>query len=76
MGALGSFHDEVELSCCNHVLNVWDVMEDVSDLGVPYLLLTLVFHIFSSCTHVMSIARIHWMLMQKDFNFVKQALPK
>jgi len=34
MGSLNSFPNEVKLSCSNHVLGFWDVMQKKSDLGL------------------------------------------
>jgi hypothetical protein len=39
MGPLDSFPDEVKLSCGNHVFNIRNVVEDVSNYCVFYLLL-------------------------------------
>jgi hypothetical protein len=70
IGPLDSFPNEIELSCDNHVFNVQNVIEDASDLGVPYLLFLHVCYVDGDGKNTSDA------LIQEDFKFVEQALPK
>jgi hypothetical protein len=45
MGSLDGFPNEVKLSCSNHVLDIQDVTENVSNSGILYLLFLYMHHV-------------------------------
>jgi hypothetical protein len=68
MGSSDSFPKEVKLSSGNHVLDIRDVVENVSDFGILYLLFLYMHHVDG---HDMLNA-----LVQRDLKFVGYALPE
>ena len=68
MGASNSLPDEIKLSGGNHVLDIRDIVEYVSDLGVPNSLFLYARHVDGKNETNPP--------MQEDFEFVEQALPE
>ncbi len=66
MGTSNSLPNEIELLGGNHVFDIRDIIEYVSDLGVPNSL-------FLYACHVDGKNALN-PLMQEDFKFVEQAL--
>ncbi len=66
MGTSNSLPNEIKLSGGNHVFNVKDIIEYVSDLGVPNSLVLYARHFDGKNASNPP--------MQEDFKFVEQAL--
>ena len=68
MGTSNSLPHEIKLLSGDHVFNVWDVVEYVSDLGISDLFFLHTCHVDGKNALTAS--------MQEDLEFVEQALSK